>query len=352
MNMDPIESATAGAAQDVESRIEEALFPQEQSNEDITDDAVIDDAETLPEDDDAEDAEIDDDSADLEEVSDEDVSLASYLGIDEDRLNVDDDGKVTFKAIIDGESKDVDLKELAKSYQLQGHVNNKSIALENDRKEFESTRDTTYTELKTRVEGIAGMHKAVETMLLEDYQSVDWDALRHQDPSEWAALREEFSAKARKLQQAKGLISEEAKRIEAEQAEQNTAKQNEYLQAQYQQMIQDNPAWEDQDVMTKDVGEIGTFLNKAYGFNDDDLRNLTDSRLMRLVRDAKAYREGTKKAEQKKVTKGLPKFQKPGSQRTNAAALAKARAAKAQKKAIKDGGGSVNDIANSILDRM
>ena len=69
----------------------------------------------------------------------------------------------------------------------------------------------------------------------------------------------------------------------------------------------------------------------SYGFNEKDAQGINDHRLIRLIKDAQAYRNGKKVAESKRKGKKLPKFQKPGGDRGNAADLASARKAKALK---------------------
>ena len=137
-------AATDNSAQGISSRVEDALFGEDNTAElnENHDDVASDDEEILPGDDDT-DSEDDDGSDGLEgELTEEELTLAGYLGIDEERLIVDEEGNISFNALVDGESKAVPLSELAKSFQLQGHVNNKSIALENERKEFEEQRNT------------------------------------------------------------------------------------------------------------------------------------------------------------------------------------------------------------------
>lgn len=346
------EPATDNPAQDVNSRIEEALNPQEEliENEEL---AVAEDDENLP---DADDANSEDEDGSVDEsdkeVSEEDLTLADYLGIDDDKLVVKDDGSVVVNAVVDGQASEVDLKELVKSYQIQGHVNNKSISLENDRKEFEQTRDQAFTELTTRLDGLNDMNKMLEEQLLGDYNSINWDTLRVQDPSEWAALKQEFAEKAQRIQQSKGLLAQEADRIKGEKQNDLDSKQAQYLQTEMNAMVADNPTWSDPAVMKAEVAEIGSFLKNDYGFSDDELKAVTDHRLLRLIKDAKAFKANKSGVADKKIVKPLPKFQKPGNTAKNAASLSKARAVKARKKAVKDSGGSTASIANSLIDRM
>lgn len=345
-------------AQDVESRIEQALFGSDDADAD--DDAVLDDGQAdLPEGDDAEaddDAEVDDEvDPDAEpegEADDDDQTLASVLGIDDDKLAYDEEGNVVFNAVIDGEQQQVKMQDLVKSYQLEGHVNNKSIKLENDRKEFEGTRDKAYTELANRLESANQLLELATQSLTSEFQGIDWESLRMSDPAEWAALRQQFQERAQQIEQAKSLVGQNKGQLTEEQQQQEMQQRQQFMEQEINKMIADNPSWTDQNVMAKEVGEIGTFLNSEYGFSPEEVAGVMDSRLMRLVQDARNFRSGKQAAQKKKIPDNIPKFRKPGSNNGNREQLAKARKVKAQKQAIRKTGGSVDAVAAAIADRM
>ncbi|RLA60757.1 MAG: hypothetical protein DRQ89_12325 [Epsilonproteobacteria bacterium] len=338
--------------QDIADDIESRLYgsdeePADTDGDEVSDDAIVKDA--LPDDDDSDSDE--DDGSDLEDIAtDEELSLADYLGIDEDKLIVGEDGSVSFNAIIDGESQEVSLKELATSYQMQGHVNNKSMALETDRREFEEARGKVATELKSRIDGVEALHNMAEEQLVGEYNNIDWDKLRYENPSEWSALRQEYAEKAQKIKQAQGLVSEERERISNEQQKEFHEKMSEHMKGELGKMIGKNPTWADDAVRKTDMEKMKDFMVATYGYEPEAMDTISDHRLIEVIKDAKAFRESTKAALKKKVKK-LPKFQKPGAARGNAASLAKARAAKANKAALRKDG-STQSVANSILDRM
>jgi hypothetical protein len=348
------ETATVNAsAQDISSRVEEALYPTPEGEPETPEvEEVVDGAEELPEVDDSE-AEDEDGPDDLEAIAtDEELSLGNYLGIDDDKLEVDEEsGAIVFNTVIDGEAKQVPLKDIVASYQLQGHVNNKSMAVETDRKEFEEVKQQVATELHQRVQGVTKLAELAEGELVNEYQSIDWDTLRVQDPANWTALRQEYAERAQKVQQVKSLAGEEANRIQEDQKQQFEAKAKEYFMVEHKAMLVDNPTWVDDSIKTVALGEMKSFLAN-YGFNEEDAQGINDHRLIRLIKDAQAYKGGLKAATEKRVEgKVLPKFQKPGSRSKNSASLSKARAAKAAKGKLK-ASGSLADTAALLVDRM
>lgn len=359
-------AATDPSMQAIASRVEAALAPEldaelgdepgakaKSADEVIEDVNLPDDADDdLPDDDDSEDEE-ENQEDDLESIADEDdVTLASYLGLDEEQLNIDDEtGEVTFLAKIDGEVQPVPIKDLVTSYQLQGHVNNESVALSNERKEFEQVRETVTSELKTRIEGVLGLSKVLENELVTDYNSIDWDALRTRDPAQWTAMRQEYAEKAHRIQQAQELIGQQMQQTNQEGQKEAMEQFKKHIAFNRNKVVEAHPEWADESKFRAGIDEINTFLKSNYQFTDDELKALNDHRLLQVIEDAKAYRTGKQGAEKKRVKK-VPKFAKPGASRAQAASLAKARKAKAVKKGIKDSGGSVGSVANAILDRM
>lgn len=340
----------ASGAQDIESRVQSAIYGEPEQTEDpnaVVDEDVVDDSNEDTEDDQSEagtDKESDDDASG-------DVTLASALGLDDDKLEYDADGNVVFNAVIDGKSHKVPMSELVKSYQLQGHVNNKSMALESERKEFHSTRDQAYQALSVRLDGLDKLTQAAEKSLLAEFQGIDWNALRVADPGEWAALQQYYQQRNAELQQIKTLAGQERERHSTELSQEQQAQYQQFMQAEVAKMVADNPTWTDQAVMAKDFADVGNFIRSTYGFTDEEIANSMDARVMRLIQDARAYHTGKKAVAEKKIPDNVPKYTKPGTS-GDRPSLQKARQIKAQKESIKRSGGSVDSIAAALMNRM
>lgn len=283
---------------------------------------------------------------------DDDQTLAAALGLPDDALEYDEEGNVVFNAVIDGEATKVKMQDLVKSYQLEGHVNKKSMQLESDRREFETTRDKAYDHLTQKITVANNLIGAVEQQLMGELQGIDWDTLRATDPAEWAATRQYYTERVQWLEQMKAQTGSVQKGLTEEQQKAQQDKYNAFIQGEVQKMIQDNPAWKDQAVMAKEVGEVGKFLVDKYGFTPDEIANHMDARMMRMVRDAMQFANGKDTLKTKKVPDNVPKFRTPGQQNANRRDTTKARQVKAQKEAIRKSGGSVDAIAASLVDRM
>lgn len=346
------DGAAGTGAQGVEERIANALYG---GNSDAGDDqqqpdALALDDNSLPA---GEDADVDGGKPEdgvVAEDGNDDITLASMLGLDDDKLEYDENNNVVFNAIIDGETHKVPVHELVKSYQLQGHVNNKSIALENERKQFDTTRTQAYQELTNRLNGLDNLIKMNEDSLLAEYNNIDWNTLRLTEPGEWAALQQQFQQRLGQINQVKQMADQERARGTEEQQRKQQDEYQSRVTAEISKMIAENPAWSDQSIMAKEIGEIGAFLRNTYGFTDQEIADNVDARLMRMFKDAMKFHSGTKGIEDKKVKPNVPKFQKPGTS-GDRPSLQKARLVKAQKENIRRSGGSVDSIAQALLSR-
>lgn len=337
----------SSGALDIESRIANTLASGDENGE-LPEGAAATDAleePELPE-------TSDDEPAQDDVVSDEDATLASMLGLDEDKLTYDDAGNVMFNATIDGETHQVKVSDLVKSYQLEGHVTQKSMKLETDRREFESARDTAYGELTKRLTSANNLLAMAEQSLLQEFQGIDWNTLRATDPGEWSAARQYYSERMQQIEMAKNQVGQGAQSITAEQQQKMESQKQQFAQAEMQKMIADNPTWSDQNVMAKEIGDVGKFLHEQYGFHPTEVADHMDARLMRMVRDAMSFRSGKQALQTKKVPDNIPRFRKPNSQNVNRGDMQKARDAKAVKDNIRKTGGSTDSIAAALLNRM
>lgn len=359
--MPPFEhTAATESALPVEQRLEEALFPDADSELETdakpqpanSNEESTDEEEDAPE---TEKDELEEDSEDEEEPTGEDadddsLSLADYLGVPEDRLIEGENGELKLLAKVDGEMSEVDLKDLVKSYQLERHVNNKSMALEDERKGFEEQRQEAVTELREYSDKLTALSKVMEQELLEQFQSVNWDSLRANNPAEWSAKREEFAIRAntvqRKQQELMGAVSQ----LQEQQKQEFSQQRETMMKTRDKDLLEAFPEWTDEVVRDRSLNDLGKFLSDTYGMPEETIENTLDAKAIKLAMDAKAFRESKSSAAAKKSVK-IPKFQKSGAAKASAANAAKARQAKGKKQALKKSG-SVNDAASLLIDRI
>lgn len=173
--------------------------------------------------------------------------------------------------------------------------------------------------------------QAVEQMALQPFASINWDALRLQNPGE-------FITKSQQLHQVQqhlmGLRQQAAEAVESAKKkfdEQRQAIGKERELREQQALLKAIPEWRDPKVADAERLELAEFM-LSRGYTVDEIEAVDDHRALLLVRDAmmarKARDAGAVAA--KKVVKLAKKLVKPGSRasgdgnKTQAAVLAKA----------------------------
>ena len=309
---------------------------------------VIEDSEDTPEADQEVEAEVEDDAEESEDTDESESDLADILGVASDQVYMNDDGEVIFNAKVDGKIIPVSVKDMVKSFQLDKHVNNKSMELSAKQKEFEELAAKSAQEFQTKLEKANTVVELLERELYNDIQSTDLDRLKHTDPQAYLIARDELSARVTKLNSIRDKL-EEAGAQEAMAKQQKQVEQFQHIvKAEYEKMISKHPAWADPNVFEKERQAMSTFLKDTYGYNEQEINGIVDHRLIDIIADAKAYRAG-KKEVSSKLVKQVPKFQKPGSGRNQQ--LEKARAIKAKREALRKSG-SQADLTSLLLDRI
>ena len=243
--------------------------------------------------------------------------LSQYLGIDASNLDVNDDGKLLIKTRSDGKDKFAPIDELVSSYQMIGHINNQNMEVAELRKQYQqkiSTLDDGYQSKVKEAEDLAAIAMGV---LNADFNTVNWNELKQDDPTEYVLKKQEFEERQRQIAQAYQQI--QSKRTEAPTVD--TAAEKEKL-------LSFVPEWADQSVVDKDWSIMVNYATNI-GYSADELGKINDHKLMVILRDAAKFANLNK--EKPIVTKRVrkaPKIAKPGTGATSVPTdkLAKLRA--------------------------
>lgn len=248
--------------------------------------------------------------AEGEEETKDYESLDAYLkdaGVDPESFQT---LPVTVK--VDGQTKQVPLAEVIKSYQLEGHVNNKSIQLSQQQQEFAKEQEAARGLYRQQLTNSDALLKLAQTQLMGDYNRVNWQQLRVENPAEYAALSTEFQQRQGQIQQHLAQISQ-AQQAEAQRSEQERQKA---LPQEREKMLAVRPEWRDPAKMEAASKEISTYARKL-GFSPAELGSIYDHRFMLVLSDAArfAQMQAAKPAALKQV-RAAPVMAKPGT-RTN-----------------------------------
>jgi len=251
----------------------------------------------------------------LEAVADDDVTWESTLGVSEGDLSFDDDGNIVgFNTKVNGEQQTVDAKTLIAGYQNNKSFTEKAQAHSEAVKAFEVQKGNIEQVYSARLKSVDALSAHFEKQLVSEFDGVNWDQLRKDNPAEYAAMRHDFSVKAGELQKIKDAIESDKGTLNQELSLERQTKTQAYMKGQFDQMIEKNPEWADEKLLTKARDSFKEFALDTYGFKHEEFDSVFDARLIELVKDAKKYHDGSRVAE-KKLTKPVPKFQKSRGKR-------------------------------------
>lgn len=195
-----VENPTGDAGASITERIERFLSPEPQpapetelpKAEDPQPESVPETAEEQP----AGDEPTESDEPQLS-ISD----LAKYLGVDENTLDVDDDGSVKVKTKIDGKEGAAKFQDLVKSYQLQGHVDAKAREAAEAAKALQERVQQFEQYAQTEVQKLSQLANVAHHELMRDVAEIDWQKLAYDDPASYVQKKAEFEARQMRVNQ-------------------------------------------------------------------------------------------------------------------------------------------------------
>lgn len=243
-----------------------------------------------------------------------------------------------FKVKVDGNEVDVTLEDLKKSYSFTAHLTRKSQALAEERRSFDSEKQALTAE-RARLGELLGQ---LEQALTAPEENVDWDALRRENPIEFAVKWGAHQQQQERRAAVKALREENARKEMQE-------RQAQFMQHQKQQqemLLEARPAWKDEKVHQTRMQELVRFAINDLHYTEQDLRAISDHRLI-LVLDLaeQQHRAAQRKPTTTQRVREAIKTAPPGP----AAAVNKAPTAltKARQRAAKTG--SIEDAADFFL---
>lgn len=296
--LSPSESPTSKQEINKSQDIQEAVQDIE-----VTD-VSLDDADTDQSEVEANDSQGANDESESLSLSD----LAQYLGIDESKLDVSDDGLIV-KTKIDGEEGRAKFADLIKSYQLEGHLNKQNIAVSEKQKALEARQAEIERLAGEKLNRLEDLSRMAYNKLLSDYNAINWQELRQDDPAEYAARQNDFQRAQNEINQAFNQVQYERQQQAVKQQE---SYQN-YLSREAGKLVEMIPSWSNSEIAQKEKSDIAAYAKSDLGFSADEISNIGDSRIVNMMRKAMLYDklQSTKPTIEKKV-KSAPKLVKAG----------------------------------------
>lgn len=258
--------------------------------------------------------------------------------------------ELLYEVRVDGEPQTVTLDELMNGYSRQSSFTKKSQALSEQRKEFETAQQQMageYQQIQAeRQQYVDSLQQVIEgsTANLDQYQSVDWERLKVEDPLEWSIKRQEFSDAQNKIQATKAEQAQAIQRSQADFQQQHQAT----LQQEHGKMVEALPDWADAEKQMEIATGIRNYAT-TQGFQKEELDSLSDHRSLLVLHKAKLYDDLQKADVKGKKLKGKPRVIRSGRGAEKKQTEKGLRAAKMKRL---QSTGHVDDAATLIEDLM
>ena len=228
-----------------------------------------------------------------EEVSEQDVS--------QDEEQIDTQEKLedsTYKVKVAGQELDVTLDELRNGYSRDADYRQKTEELSNQRKNFQSESEKQRQDYSQKLNELNQRLSTAQQDLNAEINSADLDKLYDEDPTEAARVE-------RKLKKKQDALNQSLQQAQAEQKQQFET----FLQDQQRKLVSKMPEFSDPAKASSLKANMKSTLNN-YGFNDQEVAQVYDHRIVMLVNDAMKYRsmQNSKPNIAKKITKPSKPF--------------------------------------------
>lgn len=217
---------------------------------------------------------------------------------------------------INGQDGKASLAELRKSYQIQQAAEQRLEEAKARAKAETAAIAKKSEEAQNQLVTAAKLIEKAEGLFMKDYNAVEWDKLRHEDPAEYSAKQRDFELRKREIDGARTEALTEYQTHQSRLSEASKQQLAEEVARQHGMLVEKIPEWRDPDKAKAGKTELVSYL-KDQGLSNEEIANAVDHRLIVMARKAMLFDRGQDKAEliEKKVKK-IPKTLKPGTPKT------------------------------------
>jgi hypothetical protein len=216
--------------------------------------------------------EISEETESEDEVSEQDVS--------QDEEQIDTQEKLensTYKVKVAGQELDVTLDELRNGYSRDADYRRKTEELSNERKNFHSQSEKQRQDYSQKLSEMNQLLSNAQQELNSEISSSDLEALYDEDPAQAAKIEHRLRRKQEKLNFA-------FQKAQSEQKQQFDG----YLQSEKTKLVNSIPDFADPGKASNLKNNMRSHLAK-YGFNDSEIAQVYDHRILMLVNDAMKF---------------------------------------------------------------
>ena len=210
-----------------------------------------------------------------EEVSEQDVSQ------DEEQIDTQEKQDSTEEALhkvkVAGQEFEVTLDELRNGYSRDADYRRKTEELSNDRKNFHSQSEKQRQDYSQKLNEMNQILSNAQQELNTEINSADLEALYEEDPAQAAKIEHRLRSKQE-------MLNSSIQKTQSEQKQQFDG----YLQTEKTKLVNNIPDFADPSKASTLKNNMRSHLAK-YGFNDSEIAQVYDHRILMLVNDAMKF---------------------------------------------------------------
>lgn len=325
----------AGEAEPEDDPLDTDPTDGEDDDEDVGDPSETSTDQSLQE---AEEGEGDDGSADDTDGDVED-GYETVVYNDDDLVSV----------IVDGEEKEVSLKDLKRQYSGEGAIEKRLQEATELRKTAAAEREAVKTEIEANRVDLLNSIAALDKVLFAPLVPPPDPRLRQTNPNQYLAHQDAYMEDQRRIQQSQQQVVQ----LFTQERDRKVKDVAAYREQQTKMLLAQEPTLVDPKVAAAFRDDLD-FMAKHYGFSANDLATVDNHAMLLVARDAGRYQKlmqgkksgtvptnGDGKVIKRRLKAGSPTASaKPSSKDDKAYAKAQAQARKT---------GSVDDVANLLL---
>ena len=224
-----------------------------------------------------------------EEVSEEQEEATQ----EEEQIETQEKQDSTYKVKVAGQELEVTLDELRNGYSRDADYRRKTEELSNEKRSFQSEADKQRQNYSLKINELNQLMSEAQSQLNQDMNNVNLEELYEEDPTEAARVEHRMRRKQEKISQAR-------KKVQVEQQKQFEG----FLQEQQNQLVTKMPEFADSSKASDLKNNMRNYL-QGFGFNNQEISQVYDHRIVMLVNDAMKYRnmQKAKPGIAKKITK-------------------------------------------------
>ena len=215
-----------------------------------------------------------------QEITEEESNDETSEEVSQDEEQIDTQEKLedsTYKVKVAGQELDVTLDELRNGYSRDADYRRKTEELSNERKNFQSQSEKQRQDYSQKLNEMNQILSNAQQELNTEMNSADLEALYEEDPTEAARIEHRLRKKQEKINLA-------IQKTQSEQKQQFDG----YLQTEKTKLVNNIPDFADPSKASNLKNNMRSHLAK-YGFNDSEIAQVYDHRILMLVNDAMKF---------------------------------------------------------------